>query len=99
MNTNDRLCLDTLRRARGMLTLLEGARSARQAWSLVDSIAELDGSYGRMARNRATKAWGHRPCKRVGLRTKPFHVVHTRKTELARVGRILDGHRRIRLPG
>lgn len=91
--------LATIRRARGMLSLLDNAQfmTAKSAWRLVDSCAELDRTMGRMAAAKARKRFGHRPCARVGLKTKPFHVVQTKKGPLSACGRLLGGHRRIRL--
>lgn len=83
-------------RARALLAALDRCTSARGAWSTVDAVLELDRTLGRFARARATRRWGHRPCARVGLKTKPFHVVQTRKGTLSSVGRIIGGHRRIR---
>ena len=96
MNANDYQRLDALRRARGLVALIDGTHSARAAWRLVDAAAELDRQYGRFAAGKATQRWGHRPCARVGLKTKPFRVVHTKKTKLSQVGRIIGGHRRLK---
>jgi hypothetical protein len=74
--------------------------NAKSAWQVYDLLVELAAKGGcaswlpGQARLLCRRAYGHRPCRRVGLRTAPFHTVQTRKTELRCVGRIKGGHRR-----
>jgi hypothetical protein len=71
-----------------------------QAWCAVDAIAEVAGSTkAKFAAIVCRRNYGHRPCARVGLKTKPFHVCATKKASLAQVGRIIGGHKRIALRG
>lgn len=67
------------------------------AWGAVDAIAAECPSKARFAAILARQGYGHRPCARVGLKTKPFHVAQTRKSVLTAVGRILGGHKRVAL--
>lgn len=73
---------------------------AVDAWWAVDLLVTLQ-ARGRCtdslvyrARLLCRRVYGWRPCARVGLATRPFHVARTRKTPLSRVGRIRGGHRR-----
>lgn len=80
--------------------LLQGLRTRayhnpKRAWGVVDTIAAESPAHAKFAANLCRQGYGHRPCAKVGLKTRPFHVVQTRKNELARVGRLLDGHRRL----
>jgi hypothetical protein len=74
---------------------------AKQAWSAYDAVRENEGllSAGKvgMLRWLVRREYGHRPCARVGLKTKPFYVARSKKVELRRVGRVLTGHKRISL--
>jgi hypothetical protein len=74
-------------------------KDAKAAWRAVDFVFELV-ELGRApahvtckARLYAQRAYGHRPCRKVGLKTYPFRVAKTRKVELGNVGRIRGGHK------
>jgi hypothetical protein len=74
--------------------------SPEQAWGAVAAIAEVAGvNRAKFAAIVCRRNYGHRPCARVGLKTKPFHVCATKKASLAQVGRIIGGHKRIALRG
>lgn len=69
----------------------------KSAWAAVSAIATLDASKAKWAANLCRARYGHRPCARVGLKTKPFYTAKPKKTELTRAGRVLTGYKKISL--